>query len=278
MDRKAFYASLRARGSGVFGTSLSQSQVNGLESLLDEAISRAVPLKHFAYMLATAYHETAHTMQPIREIGKGKGRKYGVPTDPYGHVYYGRGYVQLTWIENYAKASKALGVNFVKDPDRVMEPKLAAAIMFVGMSEGWFTERKLTDYILGTKVDYVGARRIINGTDKAKQIAGYAVAFETALLAASYRAEYPNNPLKPVAPAAPKAPETPETPETPAPNSPKPSLVDLAVEKPTRQPDDPGVDPDDIPEKNKAAGKALIGGIGLVILAIVYALFGGSPS
>lgn len=194
MDRAKFYASLRARGSGVFGTSLSQSQVSGMESLLDEAINRAVPLKHFAYMLATAYHETAHTMQPIREIGKGKGRKYGKPTDPYGHVYYGRGFVQLTWIENYAKASKALGVNFVKDPDRVMEPKLAAAIMFVGMAEGWFAgdakgRHTLVRYILGTKVDYVGARRIINGTDKAGLIAGYAKAFETALTVAGYAAK-----------------------------------------------------------------------------------------
>lgn len=45
-----------------------------------------------------------------------------------------------------------------------------------------------------------------------------------------------------------------------------------------RQPDDPGVDPADIPAKNKAAGKALLGGVGLAILAIVYALFGGAPS
>ena len=60
MDRKAFYASLRARGSGVFGTSLNQSQVSGLESLLDEAINRAVPLRRLAYALGTTYLETAH--------------------------------------------------------------------------------------------------------------------------------------------------------------------------------------------------------------------------
>lgn len=220
MDKAKFFAALRARGSGVFGTSLSQSQVSGMESILDEAVSRSVPLRHLAYILATAYHETAHTMQPIREYGRGKGRKYGVPAGPYGHVYYGRGYVQLTWIENYAKAGKALGVNFVHTPDRVMEPRLAAAIMFTGMAEGWFTTKKLTDYILGTKADYIGARRIINGTDKAKLIAGYAVAFEKALGAASYRAEYPNNPAKPPAP------------ETQAPIPPRPPMADLAVDKP----------------------------------------------
>lgn len=233
MDRAKFYAALRARGSGVFGTSLSQQQVNGLNSLLDEAVNRAVPLRHFAYMLATAYHETAHTMQPIREIGKGKGRKYGKPVDPYGHVYYGRGYVQLTWIENYAKASKALGVNFVKDPDRVMEPKLAAAIMFVGMAEGWFTTKKLTDYILGTKADYVGARKIINGTDKAKTIAGYAVDFEKALVATGYVAQ----PVVPpalrvpvhVSPDGPLSGPVPVEPETGIPASPSGGPLKLAV-------------------------------------------------
>lgn len=200
MDRAKFYASLRARGSGVFGTSLSQSQVNGMNSLLDEAINRAVPLRHFAYMLATAYLETAHTMQPISEYGKRAyfdkydagtklGKALGNVIKGDGYTFRGRGYVQLTGRANYARAANKLKVDFVSMPDRVMEPKLAAAIMFVGMAEGWFTGKKLTDYILGTKADYVGARRIINGTDKAKMIADYAVAFEKALVAAGYVAQ-----------------------------------------------------------------------------------------
>ena len=65
MNREAFYASLRARGSGVFGTSLTQGQVDGLEAIL--AACDGLPVTHAAYVLATAYHETARTMQPVRE-------------------------------------------------------------------------------------------------------------------------------------------------------------------------------------------------------------------
>lgn len=49
------------------------------------------------------------------------------------------------------------------------------------MKEGWFTGRKLSDYISGNKKDYVNARRIINGMDKAQKIANEAVIFERAL-------------------------------------------------------------------------------------------------
>lgn len=229
MDRKRFYASLRARGSGVFGTSLSQKQVDGMELILTEAQMRGVGLRHLAYILATVYHETARTMQPIAEFGKGKGRKYGVPAGPHGHVYYGRGYVQLTWLENYQKASGAVGVDLVKNPDRAMEPRIAFVIMFKGMEEGWFTGKKLTDYILGTKTDYKNARRIINGTDKAALIAGYAVAFEKALQAGAYIGQAPKTlPIpdpKPVEP--PKAAPAP-VPE-PKPASKAPGIIGLLL-------------------------------------------------
>ena len=209
MNHAKFFAGLRARGSGVFGTSLSQGQVDGLNVLVDEAEKRGTPLKHLAYILATAYHETAHTMQPVPEIGRGKGRKYGVPAGPYGHVYYGRGYVQLTWLENYAKASKEIGINLVHQPERAMEPRIAALILFAGMQGGWFTGKKLSDYISPTKADYVNARRIVNGTDRAAKIAGYAEAFERALTAASYSAS--------PAPAAPVPAPKPQPKPVPAP-------------------------------------------------------------
>lgn len=186
MDRSSFYASLRARNSGAFGTSLSQKQVNGCEAILDAAERRGIPLRQLAYILATVYHETAHTMQPIAEYGKGKGRKYGVPAGPYGHVYYGRGLVQLTWLANYERASKELAINLVKYPDDAMQLDVATEILITGMLKGWFTGKKLPDYISGEKVDYTNARRIVNGTDKAALIAGYAKAFETALNTAGY--------------------------------------------------------------------------------------------
>ena len=182
MDRASFYSTLRQRGAGVFGTSLSQGQVNGLETILNEAEKRKTPLKWLSYILATAYHETAHTMQPIAEYGKGKGRKYGVK-GKYGQVPYGRGYVQLTWDFNYEKADKELGLRgaLLHNFDLAMKPEVAVQILFVGMQEGWFTGKSLGDY-----TDYLPMRRIINGTDKASLIAGYAVAFERALRNGGY--------------------------------------------------------------------------------------------
>ena len=35
------------------------------------------------------------------ELGRGKGKKYGVPAGPYGKIYYGRGPIQITWENNY---------------------------------------------------------------------------------------------------------------------------------------------------------------------------------
>ena len=67
MNRAAFYASVRSSTSGVFGTSLSSSQVEGIEAILDEAERRGTPLRHLAYILATPYLETGGKMQPIRE-------------------------------------------------------------------------------------------------------------------------------------------------------------------------------------------------------------------
>lgn len=224
MNRPAFFAALRARGSGVFGTSLSQSQVAGTEALLNEGQSLGLPLRQLAYVLATAYHETAHTMQPIEEYGKGKGRPYGKPAGPYGKIYYGRGYVQLTWLANYEKAGLKVGANLVKFPERALDLDVASEIIFRGMMEGWFTGKKLSDYIDGDHVDYSGARRIVNGTDQAMKIAGYAKAFETALRAGAYIGQAPKTldvpaPPPPVSVEAPKpVPATPEPPKAqPAP-------------------------------------------------------------
>lgn len=221
MDRSRFYAALRSRDSGVFGTSLSQKQVAGTEAILNEAEKRGTRLPCLAYILATAYHETAHTMQPIEEYGKGKGRKYGVPAGPYGKVYYGRGFVQLTWLENYQKAGEKLSVNLVKFPERALELGIATEILFTGMEQGWFTGKKLDDYLSIAGNYYAGARRIINGTDKANLIGGYALSFEKALTAAGYSSQKPR-PLPQAKPSpVPQAPAlepTPKgTPKSPAP-------------------------------------------------------------
>jgi putative chitinase len=144
-------------------------------------------------MLATTFHETARTMQPIREIGHGRGRAYGHPAGPWHQVYDGRGDVQLTWERNYLHATqrlRALGVigddvDLARSPDLALRPDIAAAIMIHGMREGWFTGRKLADSFGDHATDWIGARRIINGLDCAAKIAGYARAFFAALTAAA---------------------------------------------------------------------------------------------
>jgi hypothetical protein len=122
--------------------------------------------------LATTYHETAHTMQPIEEIGRGRGR-------PYGNTpYYGRGFVQLTWEDNYRKMGNLLNVDLLNNPEKAMDMKIATQIMFEGMIQGSFTNGKhyLAKYF-NELSDWYNARRIINGSDRAALIADYGRAF-----------------------------------------------------------------------------------------------------
>ncbi|MBC8718842.1 glycoside hydrolase family 19 protein [Ochrobactrum sp. Marseille-Q0166] len=149
--------------------------------LIEVGRERGLLRNQMAYVLATAYHETAKTMKPINEMG---GEKY-LRSKKYW-PYIGRGYVQITWKVNYEKAGKVLGVDFVSKPELLLKPEYAAPIIIAGMAEGWFTGKKLSDYITLQKSDFKGARRIVNGTDKADLIAGYAREYDKALLAEGY--------------------------------------------------------------------------------------------
>lgn len=183
MDRAIFFASVRAR---LFGGALTQPQTDGLNLILDECAARGVVDRRcVAYVLATAYHETGRRMQPVREIGRGRGRAYGAPDPRTGHVYDGRGYVQITWKANYQRLGARLGLDLVADPDRALDPTIAAAILVLGMKEGLFTGHALSDVFRADKADWIGARRIVNGLDRAAEIAAYARAFDAALHAAA---------------------------------------------------------------------------------------------
>ncbi|ARB06760.1 putative endolysin [Acinetobacter phage WCHABP12] len=182
---------------------LTESQVSEINFIVDAMDKdKSISYSQGAYVLATTWWETAKTMLPISEYGKGKGRPYGTwyknskgqlytfkdgsknsvyLFDEFSHLYYGRGYVQLTWQSNYEKASKKLGHDFLSNPDDVMKKEYAIQILLTGMKEGWFTGKKLSDYIYQSKKDYVSARRIINGSDKAQKIAEISLIFERAL-------------------------------------------------------------------------------------------------
>lgn len=178
IDRDVFFG--RARMSP-FGGTLAQGQVNGLNFILDawESRSDLTDKRWLAYMLATAKWETGHTMQPIEEIGKGVGRPYGVTVN--GHVYYGRGLVQLTWAVNYVKMARLTGVALVDHPELALDPKIAALIMFEGMKGGLFTGVGLPSFFNDLRDDPREARRIINGMDHADDIAAIHRAFLAAL-------------------------------------------------------------------------------------------------
>ena len=93
------------------------------------------------------------------------------------YPYYGRGFVQLTWKKNYEKYAKILGYDIVADPDRVMDNNVSLFVLVHGFKHGTFTGKKLEDYINTSVCDFIDARRCINGTDKAVEIAHQAEEF-----------------------------------------------------------------------------------------------------
>jgi hypothetical protein len=179
------------RSSAIMGPTLSQEEVTGCGAILDACADAAWPMSWTAYALATTYHETAATMQPIREYGRGRGREYGRAGGD-GQIAYGRGYVQLTWPDNYTKMDERLGLGgrLIADYDLALDPEIAARIMITGMAEGLFTGKKLSDFLpadrAATREEFRLARPIINRRDKDALIAGYATVFQDALLAGEW--------------------------------------------------------------------------------------------
>lgn len=191
INRDKFFISIR---QSLFKGVLKQEQVDGINAILGRwEAQELTDLRWLAYMLATTYHETAKTMQPIEEYGKGKDYKYGKKIKRSGiayslpdKLYYGRGYVQLTWYENYETMGRLLGFDLLNNPELALHPKFAADIMFEGMTKGNsnfgdFTGKSLEHYFNDKKEDWVNARRIINGLDKAELIAGYGKKFMAGL-------------------------------------------------------------------------------------------------
>lgn len=182
ISRKIFFDRFKQE----FDSSLDQKQVDGIEFLLSsfESEPKWRDLRHIAYALATVYHETAGSFQPVEEGYYLKGRAKAFQKTLRYYPYFGRGYVQLTWKKNYQKASSALGIDFIKNPDALLDPENSFQILTRGLFEGWFGS-KLTTHINAQKTDYYNARRCINILDKAALIARYAKDFENILRASA---------------------------------------------------------------------------------------------
>lgn len=214
----------------MFGGSLTQSQVDGINTILTAFKAHGNnSTMSLAYLLATAKHETADTMQPIYERGaKAYFNKYepgtkiganlGNTLKGDGYRFRGRGYVQLTGRANYAKAGKKLGIDLVGNPDLALQPDIAARILIRGCIEGWFTGKKLGDY-----ATFLNMRRVVNGTDRATLIAGYADRFFAALEALP-------TPAKPPKPAPGKPTPEPEPEDAIAPPPAKTNWLALLIQ------------------------------------------------
>ena len=172
---------------------LKQLQVDNLNFILDkldtsESITR---LTEYAYVLATLRLETADTFAPVEEAYwlKPESRRIAVLKkmyvgrktiiNPSGKLYTGRGYVQLTHIDNYIKMNKYVqekfpGYDLAANPELACEPEAAWIILEAGMSKGLFTGRKLSNYFTDCKHDFYNARKIINGLDRAGLVQAYA--------------------------------------------------------------------------------------------------------
>ena len=207
INRSFFFGHVKA---DLFGGKIKQSQVDGLNFILDcwEKEHSDWDDRWLAYALGTTHLETGAAMQPIHENGGTKyfesnygptghnptrAKKMGNTAVGDGAKYHGRGFVQLTWKVNYEAMTDHLTsefgktVDLVNKPDLALDPANAAEIMFHGMNVGTFTGRKFSNYFTKKpngkpdKDDWVGARAIINGNDKAPIIAGFGKKYYGAL-------------------------------------------------------------------------------------------------
>jgi hypothetical protein len=197
-DRTKFFNALR--NTLPKNKSLSQSQVDGFNLLLAEGERRNIPLEWIAYVLATAWHETATLMVPVREtLAASDAQAIAIlnranpnsKNNYWSSGFFGRGYVQLTWAANYKQMGTWLGVDLYDNPSLALQPDIACKIIYEGMIRGMFTSRKLSDYLDSSLEsdaveiqEYTKARAIVNGSDRAAMIAGYALTIQKALVAA----------------------------------------------------------------------------------------------
>lgn len=164
----------------------------GVRAMLREAAKNGITdKKELAIMLANTHHETGGfknveenlrykaptlmklwpkrfpTMERASQVASGGpvvvantiyGNRMGNNEPGDGYKYRGRGFIQLTGKDNYMRASKALGVNLVDDPDQVAEdPNMAAssALYF------WKSNKSIGERAKAG--DVAGVRKLING-------------------------------------------------------------------------------------------------------------------
>ena len=109
----------------------------------------------------------------------------GVPNQ-----YFGRGYVQLTWWDNYAATGVVInrGISLLFNPQLALDQAIAYEIMAKGLTTGkaFAHGRRFSKYFTGTQSDYLHARDMVNPGAKQpekKEFAVTAQLFENVLMA-----------------------------------------------------------------------------------------------
>ncbi len=197
VDRKTFFDEFRVQFNRV---RIEQPQVDGYDAIFDYwENSNLTDLRWLAYILATAFHETGETIEPVREgfcktdacsiravtklFNDGKiDVNYSIP-EANGNSYFGRGLVQITFGSNYKNLGQAIGIGTLlyDNPSLALNLDISVVIMFKGMTDGLFTGKKLADYFNDTTTDWFHARRIVNALNRASLIEDYAKKFHMCL-------------------------------------------------------------------------------------------------
>lgn len=180
INRASFFEKIR---ESLFSGSLSQLQVDTIEAILNECELQEInDLRQVAYCLATSYHECHNPhhpelrLTPMKEYG---GETY-LKSKPY-YPFFARGLSGLTWKQNYIREGLRLKLDLVNNPDLILDTNIAANSHIYCMKHGSYTGKKLDDFINAVKCNFVSARKIINGIDKAYMISDYAKQFLIAL-------------------------------------------------------------------------------------------------
>lgn len=187
LDNPTFFNQLRTS----LRTRFDDEQVQAIKLLLAEADRHGVTDKNqMAYILGTCWHESGFKSVPERRSKKIGSQLWKWQQRYFPQGWYGRGFSQLTWRKNYLKFSPIVGVDLVANPDAVLKPEIGAKILVFGMvngtfvSAGLYSPTKLSRYFAPNKTpDWIGARRIVNGTFMAEDVAAKSVRILSAIVA-----------------------------------------------------------------------------------------------
>lgn len=213
MTTRRFYDTIRP----LFGGAMSPAQKEGVDRILDACMTARANRQSTAYILSTAWWETGARMQPVEEnlnysaerlrqvwphrfttaeaktcAGQPERIANRVYADRMGNGdeasgdgwrYRGRGDVQITGRANYRRLGERLGIDLERDPEQALEPEIAARILVDGMMLGLFTGRSLDDVSEPetSRPDFRNDRGVVNGSDRAAEIAAKADVFWEAL-------------------------------------------------------------------------------------------------